>query len=458
MTLTGVRLVIMHPDIHLIEIAIVVLATLICGIIFERFKQPAVLGYILAGVILGPSCCSFISNREVVNSLAELGVLMLLFLIGMELSLRAFKSVWLVSLITTFGQLAVSFAVVSGVGKLFDLSTGLIIVLACSIALSSTAVAIKMLEGIDELRTETGRITVGVLIAQDLAIVPIILFLRGYETGSLDPGIFAKVAISIGLLAVLIWYLSRRQKLKLPFSKIVAGHHDLRPLAALIFCFGMAAISGMIGLSAAYGAFLGGLILGNTTERHAMIEATKPIQSVLMMAFFLSIGLLIDFNYIWQNITKVAILLFIITIGKTGFNVFILHVLRQPWERAFLAGLVLSQMGEFAFLLATLGSDLKLIDEDGHRLVLSLAALSLALSPLWMMAARRMHDAAPRHRESLRELLVLVYGPQLTFTRDALRFCKSVSNRVWRRIFKAKESSHNLPTVRSASEDDSRDA
>jgi CPA2 family monovalent cation:H+ antiporter-2 len=417
----------MYPDIHLIEIAIVVLAALTCGLFFERFKQPAVLGYILAGVILGPSCCRFISNREVVNALAELGVLLLLFLIGMELSLRAFKSVWLPSLVTMCGQLIMSVAVVLGIGQLFDLSAGLMMVLSCAIALSSTAVAIKMLERIDELHTETGRITIGVLIAQDLAIIPMILVLRSFGTGQLEIAVLIKVGVAIGLLGLLIWYLHWRQnqKLRLPFSQIVADHQDLRPLAALIFCFGMAALSGIIGLSAAYGAFLGGLILGNTTERQAMIESTKPIQSVLMMVFFLSIGLLIDFVYIWHHLGKVLLLLFFITIGKTAFNIFILHALRQPWERAFLSGLILSQIGEFAFLLATLGYDLRLIDTDGHRLVLSLAALSLTLSPFWMMAARRLHDAAPQHYQNIREIVVSVYGPELTFMCTATRFLGS---------------------------------
>lgn len=406
----------MHAELNLFEIALVVVATLSCGLLFERLKQPAVLGYILAGVLLGPSVLKLVSNREVISALAELGVLMLLFLIGMELSLKAFKTVWHISLLTTLAQISGSLIVVFGVGMLFDLSLGLSVLLACAIALSSTAVAIKMLEGIQELRTETGRITVGVLIAQDLAIVPIILFLKGMGSGEgIGPSVFLKVGISIGLLAVLIWYLSRRQKLRLPFAKIFAGNHDLEPLIALMFCFGAAVIAGLLGLSAAYGAFLGGLILGNTTERNRMIEATKPIQSVLMMVFFLSIGLLLDFAYIWQHLGKVLILLFFITIGKTTLNIFVLNLLKQPWERAFLSGLILSQMGEFAFLLATVGIDANLIGEEGGRLVVSLAALSLTLSPFWMMAARRLHEAAPRRIVSVNELVTSVYGKEVAF-------------------------------------------
>ncbi len=406
----------MHAELNLLEIALVVVATLSCGLLFERLKQPAVLGYILAGVLLGPSVLKLVSNREVISALAELGVLMLLFLIGMELSLKAFKTVWHISLLTTLAQISGSLIVVFGVGKIFDLSVGLSVLLACAIALSSTAVAIKMLEGIDELRTETGRITVGVLIAQDLAIVPIILVLQGMGSGNgIGPGLFIKVGVSVGLLAVLIWYLGRRHKLRLPFAKIFKGNHDLEPLIALMFCFGAAVIAGLMGLSAAYGAFLGGLILGNTTERHRMIESTKPIQSVLMMVFFLSIGLLLDFAYIWQHLGKVLILLLFITVGKTTLNIFVLNVLRQPWHRAFLSGLILSQMGEFAFLLATIGIDADLIDQEGGRLVVSLAALSLTLSPFWMMAARRLHEAAPQRLVGFNDLVTSVYGKEVAF-------------------------------------------
>lgn len=417
----------MHHTINLLEIALVVIATLSCGLLFERLKQPAVLGYILAGVILGPTAFGLVTDRDVISALAELGVLMLLFLIGMELSLKAFKTVWHISLLTTLAQLSVSLVVVLGVGKLFDLSFGLSILLACAIALSSTAVAIKMLESIDELRTETGRITVGVLIAQDLAIVPIILLLRGMGSGTgVGPGVFLKVGLSVGLLALLIWYLGRRQKLRLPFTQVFTGNHDLEPLMALMFCFGAAVIAGLLGLSEAYGAFLGGLILGNTTERNTMIGATKPIQSVLMMVFFLSIGLLLDFAYIWANLAKVLILLLFITVGKTALNIFVLHLLRQPWERAFLSGLILSQMGEFAFLLATVGVNANLIDTTGGRLVVSLAALSLTLSPFWMMAARRLHEAAPRGIVEANDLLTSVYGREVAFFRRLSDRAKSL--------------------------------
>jgi CPA2 family monovalent cation:H+ antiporter-2 len=403
----------MHMTQSLTSMALVLGLTLALGLFFERFRQPSIIGYSLAGILLGPSGFAMIADREGVTFLAELGVLMLLFLLGLELSLRSFKSVLGSSFLITLGQLVVSGLLMVSLGFIFDLSSGLVVVMTCGLALSSTAVAIKMLENIQELRTDVGRIAIGVLIAQDLAIVPMMVVLKSLGQGSWSMTIVYKVLVSVAILGALIWLFSRRQKIHFPLSRYVTDSKELVPIAGLGFCFGAAALTGLLGLSAAYGAFLGGLILGNTTERHVMVEATKPIQTVLLMVFFLSIGLLLDLQYIAQHYIKVTVLLFFITIGKTILNIGLIHVLRQPWQRSFLAGLALSQVGEFTFLLTSIGFEANLIDGEGQKLIISLTALSLALSPFWFTAARRMHDQAPPNVDNLNMLIETVYGPEL---------------------------------------------
>ncbi|MBL0942293.1 MAG: cation:proton antiporter [Alphaproteobacteria bacterium] len=403
----------MHNDFNLTEIALVALAALGCGVLLERFKQPAVLGYILAGVILGPSMLAMIESREQVTILAELGVLMLLFLVGMELDFQDFKKVWHISLLCTLLQIFGCLLVMLGVGKIFHIPLELTVLLACAIALSSTAVAVKMLEGINELTTPTGQLTIGILIAQDLAVVPMMLILKDFNSGQLHVGIIIQSLLSIGILGVLIFYLSRRERIRLPFENVVKGHEDLLPLLSLAFCFCLAALSGLIGLSAAYGSFLAGLILGNTTAHDSLLQSTKPIQSILMMVFFLSIGLLMDLQYIWQHIWQVLLLLSFITVGKSLLNITVLHILGQPWSRSFLSGLILAQMGEFAFLLTSVGTKSGLIDADGQRLVISLAALSLAFSPLWLAGARRIITLGPKEAASFQEIVSSIYGAQI---------------------------------------------
>lgn len=404
----------MKHDVQLTEIALVVVAALAGGLGLARLKQPPILGYILAGIILGPSGFAFIKSREQVGMLAELGVLLLLFVIGMDLSLRTFKKVWVVSILCTLMQIAGGLLISSIFAYMLGWSLGLSLLLGFVVSLSSTAVVVKMLESIGELKSDTGQVAIGVLIAQDLAIVPMILFLRNIDRAWYDPALWAKVVMSIGMLAALAFYLSRKQRVRLPLTTIIAGEKDLTPLASLTFCFAAAAISGLIGLSAAYGAFLAGLVLGNTHERLLMLETTKPIQSILLMAFFLSIGLLLDVAFIWHHFWVVLLLLLAITVGKTALNIGILHLLRLPWSQSFLIGVTLAQLGEFAFLLATVGFETNIINADGQKLIIGLTVLSLAFSPLWLSAARRLKVLVDTNNISLRALMTLTFGQEMS--------------------------------------------
>jgi len=403
----------MEYDVRLIEITLVIVAALAGGLVLARFKQPPILGYILAGILLGPSGLELIHSREQVNLLAELGVLLLLFVVGMDLSLRTFKKVWYVSTLCTVLQVSASILISAVLAKFFGWSFGLSLLLGFVLSLSSTAVVVKMLESIGEMRTDTGQMAIGVLIAQDLAIVPMILLLRNLDKQWYDPSLIFKVVLSVGLIAGLIVYLSRKQRVRLPLTQIIAGNKELIPLVSLTFCFAAAAISGLIGLSVAYGAFLAGLVLGNTHERLIMLETTKPIQSILMMAFFLSIGLLLDTAFIWAHLGTVLALLFVLTIGKTAINITILHFLRLPWSQSFIIGVVLAQLGEFAFLLSTVGHETLIISELDEKLIIALTVLSLALSPLWLTVARRLHNFADNTTITLSGVF------HLLFSRDA---------------------------------------
>ena len=391
-------------------IALVVVVALVCGMVLARLRQPAIVGYIVAGVVLGPSGFGLVEDRAQIALLAELGVLMLLFLIGMELSLRAFMTVWRIALLGTAMQIGGALAAM----LLFSLVLGwpveLAMLLGFMVALSSTAVAVKMLDDIGELRSEVGRRAVAILIAQDLAVVPMMMVLNAMASeggfGFID---LLPMALAVGFLVVFVRYLSRRERIRLPLSRWVVGDRDLTPLAALAPCFAAATVSGLLGLSAAYGAFLAGLLVGSSTERQVIIAATRPIQAVLLMVFFLSIGLLIDLAYIWENLASVIVLLFIVTLGKTVMNVGVLRLLGEPWPRAFLVGVVLGQVGEFSFVLAALGLGNGLIESGGHRLVVTVIALSLMISPLWLDAARRLNDMAAEGISNLNELLDGLY-------------------------------------------------
>jgi CPA2 family monovalent cation:H+ antiporter-2 len=386
-----------HHASSLTSIALVTTAALLCGLMLIRLRQPAIVGYILAGVALGPTGFGLIENTGTVQVLAELGVIMLLFLIGMELSLKSFKTVYKTALSATGLQIAMALAVFWLVGHFLGWSNQRVVVFAFATALSSTAVAIKILEETSDLHTPVGRTAVSILIAQDLAVIPMLLIVSTFgEDGGPNPAfaIGVKLVVSIGFLVALIWFLSRRNRVTIPMSDWIESRPEIMPLAALAFCFTWATISGAAGLSPAYGAFVAGLIIGNSNVRASLHKAAEPVQAVLLMVFFLSIGLLIDVNYIAASWKNVLLVLLIVTVLKTMLNAGILHWLGEPWNRSFHSGVVLAQIGEFSFVICAAGLAGGVVNEDGYRLMISVIALSLLISPMWLAIARRLHDAA----------------------------------------------------------------
>ena len=407
----------MEGGLELTGIAIVAIAATLCGMAMTRLRQPPIVGYILAGVILGPSGFGFVADREQIAALAELGVLMLLYFVGMELSLRSFRRMWRIAVLSMALQLGASLVVMLILRGWLGWPLSHAVLFAFVLALSSTAVGVKMMEDVGALRQRVGRIAVGVLIAQDLAVAPMLLIVGGMAggmaagagNGGFDWWVPIKVALAVGLLVLLIRRLSRGVKIDLPMANLMLAKVDLTPLAALTWCFAFAAISGLVGLSAPFGAFLAGLVVGSSRQRHSIFETAKPIESILLMIFFLSIGLLVDLSYIWRNLGLVLVLWAFVTLFKTALNTGVLRLLGETWQHAFLSSLFLAQIGEFSFVLGAVAIDHAIIDWELHRLIVAVTVLSLVTSPLWMNSARRARHRAAGRVDSIGRLLRLVY-------------------------------------------------
>jgi len=187
---------------------------------------------------------------------------------------------------------------------------------------------------------------------------------------------------------------------------------DLMPLAGLAFCFGAATVSGLLGLSAAYGAFIAGLVIGNSKTRVAMVRYSAPVQSILLMVFFLSIGLLLDVHYIWDNLWTVLFIVTFVAVFKTALNIGVIRMLGETWPRAFLDGVLLAQMGEFSFVLAALALSNGAITDPEHRLLVAVTVLSLMGSPVWLEASRRLRRVVLLGITSGAETLRLTLGPE----------------------------------------------
>nr|WP_281517558.1 cation:proton antiporter [Ferranicluibacter rubi] len=395
----------------------VIAVAALMGLGFLRLRQPPLVGFILAGVALGPTGLGFIADSANVTLLAEMGVIVLLFFIGMELSIRAFILSLRQALLVAGGQIGVSVGVALLVSAISGTPFAEGLILGFVVALSSTVVAMKMLDDRGELRSETGRIAVGVLIAQDIAVVPMLILvtsLGGADSGEIGVlQIAVKMLLAIGLLGGLLWWLGRRGKLRLPFSAAIEDKVEILALGALAVCFSAAALSGVAGMSPAYGAFLAGIVIGNSTLRSRVIPVIEPIQSVLLVAFFLSIGLLIDLTFMAEHLFLVLSLAIVVIAAKTVLNIALLRRTGSPPQVALVAGLSMAQIGEFSFVLAAAGLSAGALDLDAYRIAIAVTALSLLVSPLWVSIMHRLDGLAAEHRESYRHAFAIAYAREL---------------------------------------------
>lgn len=438
----------------LTEIALVCLIALVCGLALIRARQPAIVGYILAGVVLGPAGLGLVDNSSAIQLLAEVGVLLLLFIIGLELNLQEFRAVLGTALATVGLQILGSAGLISALGWLFDWPLLQIVVLSFAITLSSTAVAVKMLEDVGEADTIVGRLTLGVLIGQDLALVPMLIILGALGAGAAagpegaahaaaaahaaEPVwlLLGKLLLAMAGLVALIAVLTRRGRIRLPFSRTRLGP-DIATLAIMAFCFALASLSGLAGLSPALGAFIAGIIIGNSTGRVLAIRLSVPIQSILMVVFFLSVGLLIDGQFLIDHWGQILMLLFGLVLAKTVLNTAILMLLRRPWSEAFPASLFMAHVGEFSFVLIGAGLAAGALDQSGYKLALTVIALSLVISPLWYVSLRRFHDLAANRIPGLRQGLSAIYRGELNLLsaggQRVMRAGHGLRTRRWRR-------------------------
>jgi K+:H+ antiporter len=414
-----------HHGFPLVEIATIIVIAVLAGLGLMRLKQPPLVGFILAGVIMGPTGFGLINNNDNVTALAEMGVLVLLFFIGTELSLKAFVATLKPAVIVAAGQLAAAMVIGAGISWLTGSTAAEGIILGFIIALSSTVVAMKMLEDMGALRRMPGRITVGVLIAQDIAVVPMLILVSsfgGEETSAAQ--LVIKIALAVGLLGALLWWLGRSPKIKVPYDKQIGDNVELLALGSLGACFAAAAISGTIGLSPAYGAFIAGLVIGNTTLRNRVIPVIEPIQSILLVVFFLSIGLLIDLDYIRAHLGVVMAAALIVIAIKTVLNVFLLRFAGFDRETALLGGLSMAQIGEFSFVLAAAGFTAGALGFDIYRLSIAVTAITLLLSPAWMALMHRAEEIAFENYTSYREALAEAYADEIENVEEGLWWLK----------------------------------
>jgi len=361
---------------------------LIISIFLRSFQQPYVIAYIIAGIFIGP-VLGLVTNENLVSSLGTIGVVLLLFFVGIEISLPKLLSNWRVAIFGTFFQILISVAFVLLIGVWLKWSLERIILLGFVISLSSTAVVVKILQDLHEMNTKIGQNVMSILLVQDLAVIPmlIVLNLLGGKAPTMAQ-IYLQLIGGLAIIGFVVWIIYKR-KLSLPFSKFAKNDREMQVFAALLICFGLAFITGLVGLSTALGAFIAGIVVSITKETHWVSKSLEPFYVVFVAIFFVSIGMLIDIAFIIEHIGMVILLVVIALIINTFINAIVFRFLGDNWKESFYSGALLSQIGEFSFVLGAIGFQSGIITEFGYKAAIAVISITFFLSPLWISLIKK---------------------------------------------------------------------
>ncbi len=374
----------MHIDPALPTIVGAILAILLIGLALRTLRQPQIVGYLIAGLVIGPHGLGLLQDPDMIGRIGGVGLIVLLFFVGMEASPGSLLSRWRLAIFGVILQVAVTVAAVWVIGVYLGWSLSHIVLIGFVVSLSSTAVVLKLLKDWNELGTQTGQNVLVVLLAQDMALVPMIIAINLMGGEELATGtLIAQLVGAVVLIGIAAWVFTR-EHVRLPFADKLRADHELQVFAALLLCFGLALISGELGLSTALGAFVAGLVVSSARETDWVEKSLEPFRVVFVAAFFVSVGMLIDVDYVRGNLATLALLVAVIVVVNTLLNAAILRLLGSSWRRAGYAGALLSQIGEFSFILAALAHTGRMLPDDDYRMIVAVIAISLMLSPAWI--------------------------------------------------------------------------
>lgn len=402
-TISDARALDMEHDINIFPYTGLILVVTVIGIVLRSMRQPHVVVYILAGITLGPHALSFVTDPSTLSHLGALGVVLLLFFVGMEVSLPRLVSNWKVAIIGTFCQILISIGVVWVLGFVFTWNIERVLVLGCVISLSSTAVVVKVLQEKNEYHSQVGNDALGILLVQDLAIVPMLVvinFIGGGIPGAVE--LTFQAAGACLMLGLMIW-LVRKESILLPIPKIVRQDKEIQVFVALLLCFGLATLTEWFHLSAALGAFLAGIIVSIAKETSWVHKSIEPFKVVFVGMFFVSVGMLINLDFMMLNPWKIGLLVLAVLFSNTFINAAILRVMGRTVRESIYVGALLAQIGELSFLLAAASFRYHIISEFAYQATIATIAISLLVSPAWIFGVGKALDRCSISSDSLNE-------------------------------------------------------
>lgn len=364
------------------EVVIILGLSVLIILAFQRIKMPSILGFLITGMVAGPNGLKLISASHEVEVLSEMGVIFLLFIIGIEFSIKGLVKVKQTVLLGGMMQVGGTIGLTFLIAWMLGLTVPQAIFMGFLISLSSTAIVLKLLHERGQMTSPHGRIALAILIFQDIIVVPMILITPMLTGNGGDLWLsllilLGKFALIIGLLILLARYV-----VPLLLQLVVKTRsRELFILTIVVLCFATAWLTSSVGLSLALGAFFAGLIISESDYSHQATANILPFREIFISFFFVSVGMLIDLRYFFDHF----VLLIAFTLGVILLKAFVVLisvlVMRYPLRTALISAFTLFQVGEFAFLLSTIGMRNSLLTEEVYQNFLAISVLTMGLTP-----------------------------------------------------------------------------
>ena len=384
----------MHGETLIPVYTLVIFSILVMGLIFKTIRIPYVVSYLFVGIVLGPYGIGFVQDTLLLKQFEMVGLVFLMFFVGMEISLEDLLKNWKIPLVGTIIQIAVTVGVIFLLGSILDWKFIRVLLIGFVISISSTAVVIKLLEEWNQTNTHVGRNVIGVLLVQDIALIPMIIVMDLMQGKSMP---IKDLLLQLGggiLLLLLIIYLLRKKEIHLPFMNYFRGHKELQIFGALAICFGMVMLTEFFRLSPFLGAFLAGIYIRATRETEWIHITLEPFYIFFVAIFFVSVGMMLDIQFILDNWGIILLLVGLVFVLNTTVNTSMMRLLGEPWRESLLGGAMLAQVGEFSFVILSVGQQSGIVSDFTYQIILALITLTLMLSPAWIALFKKLTSKA----------------------------------------------------------------
>jgi monovalent cation:H+ antiporter-2, CPA2 family len=364
------------------DVVIILGLAVVVILLFQRFRLPTILGFLITGVIAGPYGLSLIKAVHDIEILAEIGVILLLFIIGMEFSLRNLALIKRTVLLGGATQVGVTILLVALLLMTFNFTGPEAFFVGFLFALSSTAIVLKLLQDKGEINSPHGKVVLGILIFQDIIVVPMML-VAPLMAGDSDNIVLELLLMVLKGAFVIVFVLISARYLvpKLLFLVAQTKSKELFILSIVVICFAVAWLTQSLGLSLALGAFMAGLIISESEYSHQATSNILPFREIFTSFFFVSIGMLLDFSFLIEHLLVILLFTVCTFILKGIIAAIAARMLQYPLRTSLLVGLSLFQVGEFAFILSKTGINSGLLSEEVYQYFLSVSLLTMAITP-----------------------------------------------------------------------------